>query len=126
MKKNLAKKVTLSILAGTVLMSSSVVWAADDISVDGKVYWTYDSSVSGYLRDVDNNPDGTVPEGTYYEFFYGARESSTAVKNGKVTIKAGAFDKSVYGGYSDSGNVSNNTVTIKAVLLMVTFLVDIP
>ena len=28
MKKNLAKKVTLSILAGAVLMSSSVVWAA--------------------------------------------------------------------------------------------------
>ena len=28
MKKSLAKKVTLSILAGAVLMSSSVVWAA--------------------------------------------------------------------------------------------------
>ena len=28
MKKNLAKKVTLSILAGAMLMSSSVAWAA--------------------------------------------------------------------------------------------------
>ena len=30
MKKNLAKKVTLSILVGAVLMSSGVVWAADE------------------------------------------------------------------------------------------------
>ncbi|MBR1976413.1 MAG: autotransporter outer membrane beta-barrel domain-containing protein [Phascolarctobacterium sp.] len=112
MKKSLARKITLSILAGAVLMSSSVVWAADDISVNGKVYWTYDSSVSGYLRNVDNNPDGTVPDGTYYGIFYGAR-ASTAVTNGKVNIEFGAFDSSIYGGYSDDGSVSNNTVTIK-------------
>ena len=46
MKKNLAKKVTLSILAGAVLMSSSVVWAAPvtqapDVGVPG---WTEDAT----------------------------------------------------------------------------------
>ena len=40
MKKNLAKKVTLSILAGAVLMSSGVVWAANNPDVTG---WTKNS-----------------------------------------------------------------------------------
>jgi autotransporter adhesin len=34
MKKNLAKKITLSILAGAMLMSSSVAWAAK-IEIEG-------------------------------------------------------------------------------------------
>lgn len=116
MKKSLAKKITLSILAGAVLMSSSVVWAAEkaeNISVDGQVYWDYTTGI-GYVRNATNNPDGTVPDGTYSEIFYGARgEASAAVTNGKVTIQFGAFNSSIYGGYSYYGSVSNNTVTIK-------------
>ena len=48
MKKSLAKKVTLSILAGAVLMSSSVVWAtpvtqAPDVGVPGWTEYTTSS-----------------------------------------------------------------------------------
>ena len=113
MKKNLAKKVTLSILAGAVLMSSSVVWAAD-ILVDEEVYWTNTSSCN-YVRNEDNNPYGIVPGGTYGSpaFFYGAYDASADVFGGKVTISDGTtVNGCVNGGYSEKGSANSNEVTI--------------
>ena len=112
MKKNLAKKVTLSILAGAVLMSSSVVWAAEHIYVDGKMHW---EMVDGYyVRHATHNSDGIVPGGTYSSaFFNGAYDASADVSGGKVTISDGTtVNGGVYGGYSYDGNANENKVTI--------------
>lgn len=113
MKKNLAKKVTLSILAGAVLMSSSVVWAAD-ITDGTKVLWT--DETYGYLRNETLNPDGTVPNGDYNKRFYGAYESgNNNVIHGKVKITGGSvsgYNIRVYGGHSSSGDATDNEVTI--------------
>ena len=115
MKKNLAKKVTLSILAGAVLMSSSVVWAAD-ITDGGKLLWKEDTYVIGYVRDTVNNPDGTVPDGTYSKSFYGVYNNSGNATDGKITISGGEFGGDAYGGYSGASGgdyeVKNNEVNI--------------
>ena len=113
MKKNLAKKVTLSILAGAVLMSSSVVWAEDHIYVDGNMHW---EMVDGYyVRHATHNPNGTVPAGEYDRDFLGvgAYDASADVSGGKVTISDGTtVNGGVFGGYSYDGNANENKVTI--------------
>ncbi|MBR5487124.1 MAG: YadA-like family protein [Phascolarctobacterium sp.] len=48
MKKSLAKKITLSILAGAMLMTSSVAWAEDIVGVDSPGVYT-NNSYSGSL-----------------------------------------------------------------------------
>ena len=54
MKKNLAKKVTLSILAGAVLMSSGVVWARDiedKVTLSGGDPWKQTTIIiNGYMH----------------------------------------------------------------------------
>ena len=133
MKKNLAKKVTLSILAGAVLMSSSVVWAArvpgSDPGSEPK-YWR-EYSV-GYVRIAENNKFGDVFlfKDDYdiwdaAESFYGALSFDDAgpAENGIVTISdsdnlndSSDFTGGIYGGaallddkdYPVSGEGANN------------------
>ena len=119
MKKNLAKKITLSILAGAILLSSNVVWAAEDIKNGDDIIWGYFSYDGGfYLREPSNNLDGVVPDGTYNENFYGAFGfNGTDATGGKVTINGGTFGianspVSIRGGFSDNGNATDNAVTI--------------
>jgi len=119
MKKSLARKITLSILAGAVLMSSNVVWAAEDIKNGDDVIWGYFSYDGGfYLREPSNNLDGVVPDGAYNENFYGAFGfNGTDATGGKVTINGGTFGianspVSIRGGFSDNGNATDNAVTI--------------
>ena len=98
MKKNLAKKVTLSILAGAVLMSSSVVWAADIINVAPP-------DTGGKWVSV-----GSGPYAPAYD-----NSSAPSASNNKVVFTNGFPETvNVYfaGGYSDSGDVESNTVTI--------------
>ena len=115
MKKNLAKKVTLSILAGAVLMSSNVVWAADDITDGTKVLWKYTGYE--YVRNKTDNDDGIIPNDTYSKPFYGEYAPSSvdaAVNYGKVTVDGGVFNSYIYGGYSYHKNATVNTVVIKS------------
>jgi len=109
MKKSLAKKITLSILAGAVLMSSSVVWAAVPSG------WNEVIDV-GYVRDSSTNADGTVPVGNHEKRFYGAYDSgNNNVTHGKVKITGGSVSGHnirVYGGHSSSGDATDNEVTI--------------
>ena len=111
MKKNLAKKVTLSILAGAVLMSSSVVWAAQAPESKPKFYWEYMHGISGYVR-LPKNTEGDVAlvikdydDLDPAEAFYGAVsfEEGTTAANGIVTINDGIGDEytftgDIYGG----------------------------
>ena len=116
MKKNLAKKVTLSILASAVLMSSGVVWAAENISVDGQVYWDYTTGV-GYVRNATNNPNGNIPDAitSIDEQLNGAYNASGDISDGKVTIDNNVtVKKAIYGGISKGGDVERNIVTIDA------------
>ena len=55
MKKNLAKKITLSILAGAVLMSSSVVWAETTVDVKDKT-----TNTTPWTGIVVNKSDDTT------------------------------------------------------------------
>ena len=115
MKKNLAKKVTLSIFAGAVLMSSSVVWAADNPDIAG---WNKDGTEQRYVWN--GAPDGEVnqPSDKFTYDFYGAYDdSNNGATGGKVTISDGAFGSendpvSIFGGLTFSGNTIDNTVTI--------------
>ena len=109
MKKNLAKKVTLSILAGAVLMSSNVVWAAQVPESKPKIYWEYMGG--GYVR-LPANTEGDVSlviedyrDLDSAEAFYGAVsfEEGTTAANGKVTIndnldRSYEFTGDIYGG----------------------------
>ena len=116
MKKNLAKNVTLSILAGAVLMSSSAVWAMSNTgsgsdSGSAPKYWE-DRSHLGYVRISEDNEFGDVSlvidDYDYLdsaEAFYGAVsfEEGTTAANGKVTINDSIGDEytftgGIYGG----------------------------
>ncbi len=71
MKKSLAKKITLSILAGAVLMSSSVAWAAGGFTL----------GPSGFNSGGDNN--------VYYEIVDGARGENFAIAIGRSSWAMG-------------------------------------
>ena len=132
MKKNLAKKVTLSILAGAVLMSSSVVWAATapsgwkDSSVGGiyipetgtegsvSVDGTYDVSLAGVAKGAGDATSGkvTISGGTFYGYVYGGITYGGNATVNAVNITGGTFYDYVYGGFALSGEANENTVTI--------------
>ena len=120
MKKSLARKITLSILAGAVLMSSSVVWAATDPDVVG---WTKNDVNDAYIwKGVSGGaPNGEVnkPSDKFtYDFFGAYDDSNNGATGGKVTINGGTFvDTEVYGGYveSDTVDASDNKVEISKV-----------
>ena len=109
MKKSLARKITLSILAGAVLMSSSVVWAA--------------TAPSGWISRYDGSNDYYTPPsategvissgGTYDVRLAGTFSSTGDVTGGKITITGGTFDNPyVSGGYTTDGNAIGNEVFI--------------
>ena len=121
MKKNLAKKVTLSILAGAVLMSSSVVWAAtptgwEEISIGVLPNKLYQPGQHGGhpidSGDYDVALAGVVRKGN----------SQESASNGNLIINGGTFSGfAVCGGsgyYEDSmagqeyAKVDSNTITI--------------
>ena len=118
MKKSLARKITLSILAGAVLMSSSVVWAAVPSG------WK-DSGValgaSYYIYIPVTGKEGSVSVGgTYDVILAGVAEGTGGATGGKVTITDGNFQRNgsihfFFGGYSEGGNASSNTVNISGV-----------
>jgi len=119
MKKSLAKKITLSILAGAVLMSSSVVWAEENPVLEGwtvlsnKYIWdgTSSSAPNGEVNGIGHN---------FTRYFYGkyyGDDSNTVATNGKVTITGGSFGASgsniiVCGGYSSNSAATSNKVDI--------------
>lgn len=99
MKKSLARKITLSILAGAVLMSSSVVWAASatGIPTDGSNGWV------GINMDLDPND---------FELYAPGTSSAPSASNNTVTISSGSVNSNFAGGYSSSGDATDNIVTI--------------
>ena len=127
MKKNLAKKVTLSILAGAVLMSSSVVWAGQIIEPEPKIYWEYRDYIGGCVR-LPANTEGDVSlviedygDLDSAEAFYGAIsiDEEDPAANGIVTINDSIGDEytftgDIYGGAAlidgedEPGSYANN------------------
>ena len=122
MKKSLVKKITLSILTGAILLSSNVVWAAEDIKDgEGNILWGYfPPDIGGYVRNPEDNLNGTVPDdATYNENFYGAYDTITGSVAGRVTISGGTFTGDIFGGYANGNfnqnipaTATNNTVNI--------------
>ncbi len=137
MKKNLAKKITLSILAGAVLMSSSVVWAGvvteppitsgengwsvldgvwhtngKEIVLDRNFSSFYPNITSAY-GDTSIAAQGkvTITGGTFANVYGGYSNSSDAISN-KVNFTGGKSNGFVYGGYTKDGDAINNTVKI--------------
>ena len=135
MKKSLAKKITLSILAGAVLMSSSVVWAKPMPPQNPN--WYYNEYEVVFLRNPDVNPmgdissaigeNGVVQEDLANATFYGsvAEDDSDEAIGGKVTLDKDIAVYSIVGGYacdddldpivdgaaeSNTVNISNGTV----------------
>ncbi len=137
MKKNLAKNITLSILAGAVLMSSSVVWAGvvteppitsgengwsvldgvwhtngKEIVLDRNFSSFYPNITSAY-GDTSIAAQGkvTITGGTFANVYGGYSNSSDAISN-KVNFTGGKSYGFVYGGYTKNGDAINNTLTI--------------
>ena len=137
MKKNLAKKVTLSILAGAVLMSSSVVWAGvvteppitsgengwsvldgvwhtngKEIVLDRNFSIFYPTITSAY-GDTSIAAQGkvTITGGTFVDVYGGYSKSNNAISN-KVNFTGDKINNSVFGGYTENGDAKGNTVII--------------
>jgi len=114
MKKSLARKITLSILAGAVLMSSNVVWATPvtqvpDVGVPG---WTEDTTSNiWHTSGVEIQFDTSISTD---KDFASAFNSNGDATGGKVTINGGLFTGLIRGGYAASGNANENTVIINA------------
>ncbi len=118
MKKNLAKKVTLSILAGAVLMSSSVVWAAEVNGAPPGTGWdvfktdyyapTDGRGVSAFDNNITISDDSSVCN------FAGGYSDRSDVYNNKMTISgSGQFEGEIYGGYATANvGVYDNHITI--------------
>jgi len=112
MKKSLARKITLSILASAVLMSSSVVWAtpvtqAPDVGVSG---WT---EVTVGIDTIWHTSGEEIQFGTGISTnknFASAFNSNGDATGGKVTISGGAFNNTyIFGGLANGGNGSANS-----------------
>ena len=138
MKKNLAKKITLSILAGAVLFSTSSVWAAVTTPPPGDGWtkgdfvvldiWHTNSEeiklssgtgtttpiTSAYGNDsVATGGKLTITGGSVSNWIHGGYENGTGTaKQNTVTISDGDFTSYIYGGYSRKGAANENTVTI--------------
>ena len=126
MKKNLAKKVTLSILAGAVLMSSSVVWARDitDIAPSAADPWkkgTINGGSDLYAPRIEGADtfssagNSVLFTSTYTEsmegLFAGGYAENGDVTNNSFTVNGGYFGM-IHGGRSELGDVTNNKVAI--------------
>ena len=116
MKKNLAKKVTLSILAGAVLLSSGVANGATVTSTPGtSPDWKV--AISGYTENLDlwhaDGNDVELSAGSSNHFTGGFANSGN-VEDCNVTLNGGNFfGLTVFGGYvKDEGNVLRNVVNI--------------
>ena len=123
MKKNLAKKVTLSILAGAVLFTTGSVWAADvtgqttiidsgihDQIINGaKISGGTDSATYNTVKVSGNS---TFANSTINgAFILGGGTGN--VNNNAVEISGGTLNGYVYGGQTyGSGDANYNTVTI--------------
>ena len=124
MKKNLARKITLSILASAVLMSSNVAWAAVTVAptTSGQDGWS-EVTVSNY--SVWHTSGVEIQFGTGISTdknFASAFNSNGDATGGKVTISGGTFvddddddkDVYIYGGcvYGGNGYATGGEVTI--------------
>ncbi len=123
MKKNLAKKVMLSILVGTVLMSSSVVWAAaypdgwEKISIGVLPNELYQPGQQG-VHPINNGYYDVALAGVVRK----GNSQQESASNGNLIINGGTFSGfAVCGGsgyYEDSmagqeyAKVDSNTITI--------------
>ena len=119
MKKNLAKKVMLSILAGAVLMSSSVVWGANaptnwvSVSYGGIRPDFYHPGTSG-SNIISSGEYNVVLAGVAIVGNSGDASSLKAATGGNLIIKGGKFSgKAVYGGaiYTSQLSTFNNSIS---------------
>ena len=133
MKKSLARKITLCILAGAVLMSSSVVWARDitNVAPDGSG-GEWDVPVLGTYVPKDENSIAPSASNNNVEFnssfsgtvdvdFAGGYSASGDVEKNTVTISGGKFGDSntgvdVYGGYSNTGSNTGSALHNEVVI----------
>lgn len=106
MKKNLAKKITLSILAGAVLFSTSSVWAAVTTPPPGDG-WTKD----GFCWHT-NGVEIKLSTGTTDKRIASVYSQSSAATGGKITISGGTFGESFICGGVAADSASNNIVNI--------------
>ena len=120
MKKNLAKKVTLSILTGAVLMSSSVVWAGVNVSTAPPT-GSWDAFFTYYYAPADNrgvsafgNTITISGDSSVCNFAGGYSASSNVYDNNMTISNGGKFDGEIYGGYATATDVEvfNNHITI--------------
>ena len=98
MKKNLAKKITLSILAGAMLMSSSVVWAGGSFTGSSDKGQIAISGGSGYSAKANGNSSVAIGNNTQANGLY-----AVAIGN---AAKADT-DNSVAMGYEAEANGFN-------------------
>ena len=122
MKKNLAKKVTLSILAGAVLFTTNGAWAADvtgttEIYDSGTYSFIYGAEISGgtdsatyntvRISGDSTNITGSLNGAIIYNSGFGN------VTNNAVEISGGVFGGPIRAGYTDgTGSANYNSVTI--------------
>ena len=137
MKKSLAKKATLSILAGAVLMSSSVVWASEITTLPNEGGWSVYDITSG-TNDIiapdgngENNAvmwenktyDLTSSSGSGFTGVAAGFSFNNDVKNNSITMVGGELKASagytLYGGYSDKGNAIGNKVVLDGAKVIV-------
>ena len=136
MKKNLAKKVTLSILAGAVLMSSSVVWASEITTLPNEDGWSgYVISGTNVIIAPDGNGEnnavmwknktydltssigfGFTGVATGFSFDNDVENNSITMVGGELKASAGY---TLYGGYSDKGNAIGNKVVLDGAKVIV-------
>ena len=127
MKKSLARKITLSILAGAVLMSSSVVWAGVTVDVappgSGWIGIDVDSNTSIDIYAPQNSYNSTasyshnevtLSTGANYSFAGGYSETGYDPRGNNIKISSGGtFNGFIYGGYATQGGAFSNTVVIE-------------
>ena len=121
-RANLAKKITLALVTGAFVMSSSVALAGVNISTvppaDGwvSVDRNGDSVVDLYAPNGDrSNNTITISDGTVSVDLAGGYDNGPNDASGnKINIGAGTFGGNIFGAYVYSGGAEANTVAITA------------
>ena len=114
MNKRLAKKVVLSLLTCSVMVTTNTAWCSDILDGDGNVLWkVFGGAGSNFLR-AETNVDGIIPEADYSGMtFYGGMDNDNDVENNKITVNGGTITY-IKVGDSMYGNAKNNILNISA------------
>lgn len=110
-RRTLANKIVLGLVIGAVMMSGSLAYAGETVTITTDVTTETAAGMSDSGDVVGNTL--SVTGGNITADLYGGKTNTGNATDNIVKVMGGTLDESaIYGGYSVSGNANNNAIDI--------------